>query len=469
MTKYRNQLILLSLAVVLAYLMLELKSWSLLFNSLTHITHPDELERRETFGYITVATGVTIFFFQRFIKHVLTHGKHRVLLIFLTISPFLFFLSYGAVFSIIEHSANFVAHNERPLALKASLSSLTQPDATKFAPYYFDREKINQLSSLNLAKQYISLYPTESSDIAKAYSDGSKLAFQLNRIYRNQFKDNLPIVYKGMSLTNKTNLFTENLYERIDVDDKIDQRRIAAINASAMTLPYHLSRYMVSLFLNRTSLSNSMLSLRNTLSCYQSHNQDCDLSYSDAIANIYYLSNRFGFYYSTLKKYDFNLPRRQLYIHALTNDKLGGFNNTELLIPPLTTKVTDRALDTTTFRFIMMNNAPFMLDKGKYIFSTRRIEKRSYLTKASNYGYRSPKKARQLWESYMSSHLTSLMENNNSWHSDWVNKSFVPLLRFSVVLPLMFFISSVLILFNGLYAFWLVYLLTKRAPKITFP
>lgn len=472
--------------LALGYIILEAQSWVFLVQSLSSVTTIDDLHTREKFGYTTAAIGIALLLIQFGLKKI-KHGIKAPLVIATLLSPLVYVVGFVGVYSLVTNATRIVDTESKPKALQAALYSMTHPKLSGIAPYYLSSGKPS-VGNKEIVGEFLSLYPSTKSDVAKTYNQGVNVVEKIINTYQYKIEPNKSKISKGVYYMNReTHQSVQGKY--VDAHfSRWNAERL--INNGFIIMPYDIAEYIKNILSTELSMDSHLLqsaylillkrdALINTSSLSDVIGDPmlcaalaytpsfCDTGYGNkksfsgrlesyplattdsAKENLGYLMWRFKMTKDEASRYNLNEAQSDLYYQALTNLLLDPLN--ERLVPynSIPKEITlDSFVSSLAVKETMAENVPFMLNDGKPIVKLNRLNNKRYADKARSFGRQHPDKAKRLWKAFQRDYIPRLLVSGTLWETSYADKAYTGLLKQSVVLPLMLLLSSGLILLN---------------------
>ncbi|APD92460.1 hypothetical protein BM525_21615 (plasmid) [Alteromonas mediterranea] len=451
------------------YLGIELQAWLFLTELYTKTLTPKVLGEYERFGYASFGIGVCILFIRIAAKN--NSVKKFSLAILLV--PLIYVASVWSLYEAVQRSASYIG--DKPKALKSSVLTLSQPSWDNAFLYYFGTPQIDE----GKVSRLMELYPPSEKLIQSSYIQGIRSIDDFSGVYNKAVgrldKEVVNALIKRARLFSvdiQSDVREQESLNAIALQQAINERWLANLN------PWFLSSYYRNLDLYPDSLMSAKTYYKEQLDNLDFHAPKLAFSYPSIGIAIDVVN-------WPVKKQSFTKDIEKVKDRALISKFLGykqtveaeptiqGLNYFRFLVssklfeplvleddafPMLPWDSGASIYDDSAFLFGAMQIAPFFFKDGEPVVNFSMLsERETQLKYIDRIRVGLPQSLRSHWIEYQKQSFIELSRDSSAWSSPASFALNKDLVRVGGVLPLMLFLSTVMLAINlafGLSTGW---------------
>lgn len=453
------------LTLSIAYIAIETQSMLLLWDVINTAVPSADLSRYERFGYATTGIGITLLIF-RSIK--VDKVKTLPLLLSLMMLPVVYATSAWTAYEAVSRAPSFIPTNSRPDALYASMAMLTSPSLQSATGFWFSKDRT--LTPSVLVDNFTSKYPVPQKVIQKTYLEGVKTIPLITGLFDMKHKYLTEDTYKKLhkktsyvafSKINHKQNYENALLELIKYNmTSFGVNVMSPSQISALATKHNLTASSVN-NLTAASLDMSLMGKFPRFSGIQKQLTYADRHYRQSInddINAGIQANKWQSMKEALPFLHGEAPKIELFEYTVrkqfTDDAFGKFIG-ESKLTPLEWYRGQKPSDTQTYKEMTKHLTPFFFDKnGNQLFDFEKLNNnkeqiniRSALMRGLN------DELFVFYSNYRKQALDMMVKSPSNWGNFVNNATFEPLLRFSVIIPILFLVSLFLLSMNLINTF----------------
>lgn len=444
------------------YLGVELQAWLFLSELYTKTLTPKVLGEYERFGYASFGIGVCILFIRITAKHnSLKKFSFAILLV-----PLIYVASVWSLYEAVQRSASYIG--DKPKALKSSVLTLSQPSWDNAFLYYFGTPQINEDNISRLME----LYPPSENLMQSSYIQGIRSVDDFSGVYKKAVgrldKEVVNAVIKRarlLSVDIQSDVREQESLNAIALQQAINEQWLANLN------PWFLSSYYRKLDLYPDSLMSAKTYYKGQLDNLDFHAPKLAFTFSYPSIGI-----AIDVVNWPVKKQSFTKDIEKIKDRALISKFLGYYQTVEAepttqgldyfrflvslkLFEPLVLENDAFPMlpwdsgasiyDDSAFLFGAMQIAPFFFKGGEAVVNFSMLsERETQLKYIDRIRAGLPQSLRSHWIEYQKRSFIELSRDSSAWSSPASFALNKDLVRVGAVLPLMLFLSTVMLAIN---------------------
>lgn len=442
------------------YLGIELQAWLFLSELYTKTLTPKLMGEFERFGYASFGVGVCVFFIRAAAKY----NSVRKLSFAMLLVPLIYVASVWSLYEAVQRSATYIEN--KPKALKASILTLSQPSWENAFLYYFGNPQIDEGNVSKLME----LYPPTEKLIQSSYIQGIRSVDNFSGVYKKatdkldqELVSALIKRARLLSVDIKRDVREQESLNAVALQQAINEQWLANLN------PWFASAYYRNLDLYPYSLISAKSYYKEQLKNLDFHAPKLAFSYpligvsidivdwpvkkqsfTDEIENVKdraLISKFLGYKQSvnaeqTIQGADYfrHLVSKKIFDPLVLDGE--GF-------PMLPWNSGRSIYDDSAFLFGAMQIAPFFFKDGEPVVNFARLsERETQLEYIDKIRASLPQSLRNHWLEYQKGSFIELSSDLSAWSSPASFSLNKDLVRVGGVLPLMLFLSTIMIIVN---------------------
>lgn len=183
------------------YLIIEMQAITFLSQIYTSTPTAETLSQYEKFGYASTGLGLTLFFVKWFFNQ--KRSKKQMLCAAFA-TPAIYLISIWAVYELVHQSPSWIPRQARPVAMQASLQTLSAPQWSNLWAFY-SVPPVDQHLLLENIKSTIEKHPTPDRAVQAAYIQSFRALTVFDEHYQKSAEmldDSLwPLLWRGANRT----------------------------------------------------------------------------------------------------------------------------------------------------------------------------------------------------------------------------------------------------------------------------
>jgi len=454
-------------ALTAIYMGVETQSLFMIWDITNRAPSAELMDKYERFGYAASGLGITLLTARLFLK--LKANSIAVLFII----PFIYMASVWSVYEAVSRAPDFIPEVKKPKALTSSLALLTRPDTTSMFSFYND----DKVDKQNLASDFNKLHPMPKSAIQSTYLNGITSVSLITQLFKDSWKSLDESSYK-MAVEKSDFIIGFEGHKANNIDAAINEIRywdevlddVKPLKYMLFTNPEYIRSLMerhsshelqtktiVAITYDMLPFGNPPVTNSGMIERWDSSKYRATLnSEAASLANQKYwdkLREKLNFLEKeapSLRGFDIDweLAIREQFTKNVLSKHIGYAK-----IPILKWyNKNDRYDKNETFLAILNHATPFFFDKNNVplinfkdiVEKDRKAKMRNSLRMGLN------DSLNEYYNTYRIDTLSSMMQKPEMWRNYTNNATFSPLLRVGVILPMLFILSSVLLISNAI-------------------